>query len=124
MASYGEQKLAYAIRKPGEAHATAQVVALQFRAAPGVVKEMQDALALDDLVLRWIMKKEPQGGVPSVGHFRRAMRRAARELADKEALAARAGAGEGEDGGEGEAPPPAAAADEGGGTAAGPPPGG
>ena len=123
MASYGEQKLAYAIRKPGEAHAAAQVVALRFRAAPGVVKEMQDALALDDLVLRWIVKKEPQGGVPSVGHFRRAMRRAARELADKEALAARAeGAGEGEDG---EAPPPAAeAADEGGGAAAGPPPGG
>jgi ribosomal protein S6 len=71
--SFGEQPLAYPIKRPGERHTSAQIVALRFAAPPTAIKEMQDALRVDELVVRWLVSKTT--APPKLPHFRRELRR-------------------------------------------------
>ena len=71
--SFGEQRLAYTIRRPGERHTHAQIVALRFVAPPSTIKDMQESLRVDELVVRWIVTKV--SGAPKLPHFRRELRR-------------------------------------------------
>ena len=82
--SFGEQPLAYAIKRPGERHTSAQIVALRFAAPPAAIKEMQEALRVDELVVRWLVSKT--SGPPKLPHFRRELRRMG--VAEGEALQA------------------------------------
>ena len=58
--SFGEKKLAYCIRRPGERHSTALLWQMTFASGPETVAEIERGLRLDEGVVRWTVLKRLQ----------------------------------------------------------------
>lgn len=55
--SFGSQKLAYVIKRPGERHAESKMWQITFASKPDCVKELEDTMRLDERVIRWAVLK-------------------------------------------------------------------
>lgn len=60
--AFGEQRLAYVVRRPGERHATASIWQMTFASGPDVVSEVEHGLRLDEGVIRWAVLKRRKDG--------------------------------------------------------------
>ncbi|WPT10673.1 37S ribosomal protein MRP17 [Picochlorum sp. SENEW3] len=60
--SFGEQRLAYVIRRPGERYATASMWQMTFASGSDVVSEVEHGLRLDEGVIRWAVLKRRKDG--------------------------------------------------------------
>lgn len=58
--SFGEKKLAYCIRRPGERHSTALLWQVTFASGPETVGDIEQGLRLDEDVIRWTVLKRLQ----------------------------------------------------------------
>lgn len=58
--SYGQNALAYRIKKPDAFHYNAHITSLSFVAPPSVVPEVDNALKLDSLVVRHVLRRMKQ----------------------------------------------------------------
>jgi ribosomal protein S6 len=78
---FGEQDLAYTIRRPGERHSSALVWQMTFGSEGSRLKEIERGLRLDEGVIRWSLLKRsyPYGDDVRVTSYKVAER--ARELA-------------------------------------------
>ena len=64
--SFGEKKLAYCIRRPGERHSTAFLWQMTFASGPETAKEIERGLGLDEGVVRWkVLKRLQKERLPS-----------------------------------------------------------
>jgi small subunit ribosomal protein S6 len=55
--SFGEQRLAYEIRRPGERHSEAHMWQLTFAAPPTALSELDHSLRVDERIVRWSVLK-------------------------------------------------------------------
>lgn len=79
---FGEQNLAYTIRRPGERHASALLWQMTFGCEAGRVAEVERGLRLDDGVVRWqvLRRRYPYGEGARMSSYKVAEK--ARELSE------------------------------------------
>lgn len=64
--SFGEQKLAYEIRRPGERHSEAHVWQLTFAAPPTALNDLDHSLRVDERIVRWsVLKRRKFAPLPN-----------------------------------------------------------
>ncbi|KDD75205.1 hypothetical protein H632_c811p1 [Helicosporidium sp. ATCC 50920] len=83
--SYGDRKLAYTVRRPGEKHTMANMWQMSFATKGGALKEIEHGLRVNEQVLRWIvLKREMLSKLPNTY---KVARKAESAMAKREASA-------------------------------------
>jgi small subunit ribosomal protein S6 len=76
--SFGEQPLAYEIRRPGARHASAAMWQLTFAADAAALRDVDHALRVDERVVRWaLLRRRALPPLPNPFQIARAAERAA-----------------------------------------------
>uniref|UniRef100_A0A7S3R7V7 30S ribosomal protein S6, chloroplastic n=1 Tax=Dunaliella tertiolecta TaxID=3047 RepID=A0A7S3R7V7_DUNTE len=68
LTSYGEQHLAYDIRKPFQRYDKALVWQANFVVAPNVLRELNHELSVNKDVLRWVSIRRSKSILPGLPH--------------------------------------------------------